>query len=91
MPTPPQPPARFAIELVEKAFDKCKCDVYLLETFPDGMTRWGNEEDNPFTGFSAVADTQDGHMTLSQVIYVLNRVDRAGHYPRVEEFLLAQR
>jgi hypothetical protein len=79
----------FPLEWAKEELEKVGC--YLLETFSDGMTRWGNDSDvAPFTGSSAIADTQDGDMSLTQITYVLNRVDRAGHYQLVEERLRAR-
>ena len=87
---PPVPPhARVPLEIVEEELNKF--DVYLLETFPDGMTRWGNDSNvNPFSGFSAIVDSSAGQMFLSDIQALLNRVDRGGHYLKVEECILAR-
>jgi len=88
MPTPPQR-VKFPLPIATEELERC--NVYLLETFPDGMTRWGNDSTaNPFTGSSAIADTQSGTITLTDIRAILNKLDRAGHFPILEERLTAR-
>jgi len=88
---PPLPElTRFSIEMFEEVLEVCKCEIYLLDTFEDGMTRWGTAQAvNPFAGSSAVADTTADHtITLTEVKAILHKLDYAGHYPRIEEEVL---
>jgi hypothetical protein len=86
MPQPSDNLAKFPIDLFVEVLDACGCEVYLLETFLDGMTRWGNgKETNPsFSGSSAVADTNKEGISLTDIRCILNKLDRAGHYDRIE-------
>jgi hypothetical protein len=88
---PPLPKlTRFPVKMFEEILERCGCQIHLIETFEDGMTRWGTDKEiSPFTGSSSVADTTaDGTITLTEVRAVLHKLDMAGHYPRIEEEVL---
>lgn len=83
------PLARLPLDVVEDVLERC--NVYLLETFPDGMTRWGNDETvAPFSGSSAVADTYDNTISLTDIRSILNKLDRAGHFEALSERIEAR-
>lgn len=87
MPLPPLD--RLPLPVVKEELERC--NVYLLETFPDGMTRWGNDENvNPFSGSSAIGDTYDDTISMTDVRSILNKLDRAGHFDALEERLEAR-
>jgi len=88
---PPLPKlTRFPVSVFEEILGECGCQIHLIETFEDGMTRWGTDKEiSPFTGSSAVADTTaDGTLTMTDVRAILHKLDMAGHYPRIEEEIL---
>jgi hypothetical protein len=87
---PLHPLARFSIKIAEEELERC--GVYLLETFPDGMTRWGNDSTlGPFTGSSTIADTYaDGTICMTDIRAILNKVDRAGHFELCEDRIAAR-
>jgi hypothetical protein len=88
MPPQPQELVKFSTRLFVEALEACRCEVYLLETFPDGMTRWGNGSDiHPaFSGSSAIADTTpDGQISFTDIRAILSKLDRAGHYERLQD------
>jgi hypothetical protein len=70
---------RLPLDIVTEELERC--NVYLLETFQDGQTRWGSDNQlNPFSGSSAVADTYDQTICLTDVRGILHRLDRSGHF-----------
>jgi hypothetical protein len=85
----PPSPVNFPQKMVEE--ELARVGVYLLDTFPDGQTRWGNDSNvAPFSGSSAMADPYKGGYDLAAIQGILNKCDRAGHYSLVEDRLLAR-
>jgi hypothetical protein len=88
MPPQPQELVKFPTRIFVEALEACGCEIYLLEQFPDGMTRWGdgNEIHPSFSGSSALADTtEDGKISFTDIRAILNKLNRAGHYGRIQD------
>ena len=79
----------FSRAVVERVF--IEYGIHLLEQFPDGQTRWGNQPmTKPFKGKSAMA--QSGHFgfgTLGDYNYFTIRsvIDRLGFTDKEKEII----
>ncbi len=79
--------ANWPLQIVKEELERA--GVHLLEDFKDGQTLWGSEPlETPYTGASCMAsEYTPGRYDIYTVRAILNRVDRTGHIPSVEDRL----
>lgn len=71
--------ASFPVDFLETVFRKF--GIYLLETFDDGQTRWGNKPlEKPYTGRSTMANpyTEIGGKKAYDIFTIRMIADRLG-------------
>jgi hypothetical protein len=82
------PPASYKIEVVRAVFEDH--GIHVLEEFPDGQTRWGNEPlTTPYRGLSHMADEsyKRGRYDIFTIRAIANKLDKAGDLPKMEDML----
>lgn len=81
------PLASYKIEVVKAVLESV--GIYVLEEFPDGQIRWGNEPlESPYRGLSHMADFyKEGRYDIFTIRAIANKLDKAGHMPKIEEQL----
>src|SRR5262249_28064954 len=81
------PLASYKIEVVKAVLEDH--GIHVLEEFPDGQIRWGNEPlVTPYRGLSHMADFYKvGRYDIFTIRAIVNKLDKAGDMAKIEEVL----
>jgi hypothetical protein len=83
------PIVNFSIDAVKAVFSEH--GIHVLEEFPDGQIMWGNEPiTNPYPGHFQMSHPYPfGRMEIFTIRGILNKLDKAGLQPDIENKLYA--